>query len=460
MAKRLRTMSHWFRVLALVALSLVLGGSRCGEDDSALPEVVRRDVAPPFDYALYCDARGRLTGRYSDVLLVHRSEHLERVYADAQRGDARARALFGQLETQVEASGHVLADQALGMVCTALPACTVQWRFLDELMPSRGAGGLRLRHVLATSFEHTARLKGVENAVITAVLSVLVVGAVVETAEVRAAATEARMLTLEAGLAEGLSLEEAAALEARLSEAEALETGARHPARLEALARHRPSLHEPPPGVAADNARWVDYVAYWERRYEELAGTRQRPPGAPAAKPPLAWDSYRTFLGRFQRAMEFQRDVARGLREQAKLAETQRHWLRGLESPIVTENVGLVHEGRATLTYVDQLVVDEASLKPGRTPTVHCFSNKQRSFKSMSTQDIEKQLTVDAREALTKYGGTVEVRRPGHPLFGRKVEVSRVHLVYDEQGLSASVKKTLMDEAQHLGVELHLHAQH
>ena len=33
----------------------------------------------------------------------------------------------------MEASGHALADQALGMVCTALPTCTVQWRFLDEL---------------------------------------------------------------------------------------------------------------------------------------------------------------------------------------------------------------------------------------------------------------------------------------------------------------------------------------
>ncbi|MFL5355564.1 hypothetical protein [Archangium sp.] len=452
-------MGHWFRVLTLMALSLVLGGSRCGEDEDVALELVRRDVAPPFDYALYCDARGGLTGRYSDLLLVHRSEHLERVYADAQRGDARARVLLGQLETQVEATGHVLADQALGMVCTALPACTVRWQFLDELMPSRGAGGLRLRHVLATSFERSARLKGVENAVITAVLSVLMVGAVVETAEMRAAAVEARTLTLGAGLTEGLSLEEAAALETHLAEAEALETGARHPAQLESLARYRPSLHEPPPGVAADNSRWVDYVAYWEQRYEELTGTRQRPPGAPPAKPPLAWDSYRTFLGRFQRAMEFQREVARVLREQAKLAETQRHWLRGLENPIVTENVGLVHEGRATLTYVDQLVVDEASLRPGRTPTVHCFSNKQRSFQSMSLQELRSQLRADAREALTKYGGTVEIRRPGHPLFGRKVEVSRVHLVYDEKELTVDAKKLLVTEAKDLGIELHFHVQ-
>jgi hypothetical protein len=457
-------MSHWLRLAVLVALSLVLGGSRCGEDEGLSIEELRQDVAPPFDYALYCDAQGGLTGKNSDVLLVHRSEHLERVYADAQRGAARAQVLFGQLEAQAAASGQVVADRAQGLVCTSLPACTVRWAFLDELIPSRDAGGLRLRHVFATHFERTARLKGVENAVITAVLSVLMVGAVVETAEVRAAGAEARAVAAPgrkrvggAGLAEGLSLEEAAALEARLAEAEALEAGARLPANLEALARHRPSVSQPPRGVAADNGRWVDYVAYWERRYEELVGTRQRPPGAPPVKPPLVWDGYDVFLGRFQRALEFQRDVARALQHEAKLAEPQRHWLRGLERPLVTENVGLVHEGRATLTYVDQLVVDEASLRPGWTPTVHSFSNKQHGFKSMSEKEMRNQLTVDVKEALTKYGGTVEVRRPGHPLFGRKVSVSRVHLIYDGKGLQPEVQRKLTTASTNLTVELHFH---
>jgi hypothetical protein len=459
-------MNRWFRVAALVALSLVLGGSRCGEHEGMSIEVLRQDVAPPFDYSLYCDARGRLTGRHSDTLLVHRSEHLERVYADAQRGDDRARTLFGQLEAQVQASGDTLADRALGLVCTSLPACTVRWQFLDELIPSRQAGGMRLRHVLATSFERKARLKGVENAVISAVLSVLLVGAVVEMAEVRAAGAEARTGAVHgrgrvgsAGLAEGLSLEEAAALEARLAEAEALETSARLPANLEALARHRPSLHQPPRGVAADSGRWVDYVAYWERRYEELAGTRQRPPGAPPVKPPLAWEGYNTFLGRFQRALDFQRDVARALRREAGLTKGERQWLRGLEQPLVAENVGLAHEGRSALTYVDQFVVDESSLRPGLTPSVHSFSNKQRDFQSLSKNAVERQLAADAQEALTKYGGTVEIRRPGHPLFGRKITVSRVHLVYDERGMPPTTKETLTRAAKHSDIELHFHAQ-
>src|SRR6218665_2945876 len=74
---------------------------------------------------------GRLLAKGSDVLLVHRSAHLEQVYADAQRGDARARTLFGQLETQVAATGGPLADPGPGLVCTSLPSCTVRWSFLD-----------------------------------------------------------------------------------------------------------------------------------------------------------------------------------------------------------------------------------------------------------------------------------------------------------------------------------------
>jgi len=125
----------------------------------------------------------------------------------------------------------------------------------------------------------------------------------------------------------------------------------------------------------------------------------------------------------------------------------------------VTENVGLAHEGSAALTYVDQLVVDEASLRPGQTPSVHSFSNKQRDFNSMSTTEARNQLNADAREALTKYGGTVEIRRPGHPLFGRKVNVSRLHLVYDERGITSELQSDLSTRATKLNIELHFHAQ-
>ncbi|WNG18460.1 hypothetical protein [Cystobacter fuscus] len=201
-------MHSWVRLLVLAGLSLVLAGSSCDEDEAVTLEQLRQDVAPPFDYSLYCDEQGRLRAKGSDVLLVHRSAHLEQVYADSQRGDARARTLFGQLETQVSATGGPLADQALGLVCTSLPACTVSWSFLDELIPSREAGGMRLRHVLAQSFERAARLKGVQNAVLASVLSILMMGSVLDSAAgagVRPGATElggtaARVAELRAAL--------------------------------------------------------------------------------------------------------------------------------------------------------------------------------------------------------------------------------------------------------------------
>ena len=130
-----------------------------------------------------------------------------------------------------------------------------------------------------------------------------------------------------------------------------------------------------------------------------------------------------------------------------------------MEQPLVAENVGLAHEGTTALTYVDQLVVDTESLGPGRTPTVHSFSIKQRDFTRLKSVDAEQQLRTDAQEALTKYAGTVEIRRPGHPLFGRKVIVTRVHLVYDEKGVVPDLQGAFEEIARRLKVELHFHAQ-
>jgi hypothetical protein len=454
-------MKRWFQTTILLVLSVLLGASRCAADEGMDLEALRRDVAPPFDYALYCDVQGRLTGGTSDVLLVHRSAHLERVYADAQRGDPRAQTVMRQLDSQVQATGVVLADQALGLVCTSLPTCTVRWQFLDELIPSHDAGGMHVRQVLATSFAQEARVKQVQNAAVTAALSVLMVGGVVEKAEVAAAVKEASALTAGAAvLAEGGLAEEAAALQARLAEAEALETGARHPARLETLARYRPSLGQPPSGVALGDGRWADYVSYWERRYEEMAGRRPLPKGESAAKPPLVWDEYNSFLSRCQKGLEFQRDMARALKLDAGLPQAQRQWLSGVEQPLVAENVGLAHEGTTDLTYVDGLVVDTESLLPGRKPVVHSFSVKQHDFTHSSSVEARQQLRIDAREALTKYGGAVEVRRPGHPLFGRKTEITRVHLIYDKAGVvGTGLQKPLATLAQQLKVELYFYDQ-
>lgn len=452
-------MSRLLSLAWLVLLSTTLVGGSCDEPEAVGLEALRRDVPPPFDYSLYCDAHGKLVGDRSAVLLVHRSEHLERVYADAQAGDARAQALFRQLEATLLRTGAELADRSLGFTCNSLPACVVAWHQLDEFLPSHGAGGMRLRQVMAEGFAHEAKLKQVRNAVVSAALDVLLVGTVLKTgaagaAEATVGSVEAGRLAL-AGVEARLAAEELPALEVRMVEAEALEVGPRYPSRLEALTRHRPSGAQPPSGVEADHPRWTSYVAYWERRYEELAGTRPLPQGQAAAKPPLTWEAYSSLLGRFQRSLEFQRSAARVL-QQARESGGARDWVPDMKQPLATENTGLRHGGSDVITYADALVADEASLGSGK-PNVQTFSMKQRDFSAMTEDEAFKQAQIDATEAQIKYGGTVEVRRRGHPLFERKVIVTRVHLVYDGTRLSQLHKQAISKGAKTRGVESHFH---
>jgi hypothetical protein len=461
--------------LLLLLSSSLLGGT-CSAPEAVPLEELQKDVTPPFDYSLYCDAHGTLVGERSGVLLSYRAEHLERVYADSLNGNPRAQVLIRQLEDALRAVGLKLAGQARGLVCNSLPACAVQWHKLDEFIPSRGAGGMRLRKVLADNFAREAKAAQVSNTVLSAVLDVLMVGTVLkpgaagvaeaETAVAeagRAGLAEAGAVPLEAGrlalagLEVPLAAEELPALEARIAEEEALEVGPRHPARLEELARRHPSSSQPPSGVEADNPRWTSYVAYWQRRYDELTGTRPLPPRLLEAKPPLTWSSYSALLDKFQHSLAFQRGVTRELQQQASSSAGSQTWLPGMKQPLVTDNTGLKLEGRAHPVYVDQLVVDESTLGPGQQPSIHTFSNKQRGFSGKSRQEALKQLELDAQEARTKYGGEIEVRRAGHPLFGKRVRVSQTHIVYDATTVDAELKRALLNDAPRLGVKLHFY---
>src|SRR5690242_21727572 len=133
-------MSRPYALALLLVLSTGLLGSDCSEPEAVPLEELRKDVAPAFDYGLYSDDEGQLKGERSAVLLVYRSSHLERVYADAQAGDERARALVRQLEASFHASGTKAAAMSEGLACPTLPVCAVKWQFLDELVPSRGEG--------------------------------------------------------------------------------------------------------------------------------------------------------------------------------------------------------------------------------------------------------------------------------------------------------------------------------
>jgi hypothetical protein len=146
------------------------------------------------------------------------------------------------------------------------------------------------------------------------------------------------------------------------------------------------------------------------------------------------------------------------LQGEAEVPQGKRQLLQEMERPQVSENVGLTRDGSDARTYVDQLVVDEATLQ-GASPRVETFSTKQRDFRRMSDQSLRAQVEADAREALRKYGGTVEIRRQGHPLFERRVPVSRVHLVYDSGMLPDlhDLGREMVTAAKKWGVDLHFH---
>jgi hypothetical protein len=226
---RLDAMPRALSLALLLLLSSALLGGTCSEPEAVPLEELQKDVAPAFAYSLYCDEDGTLVGDRSAVLLVYRAAHLERVYADSRAGHPRAQALFGQLENAVRATGTQLAQQSQGMACHSLPTCVVQWHKLDELMPSRGDGGMRLRQVVADSFSHAAKLQHVSNTTMAAVLDVLLVGTVLQrgaagAAEAKAATAEATAGPMEAGrlavagLEARLTAEEFAAVEVRLQQ--------------------------------------------------------------------------------------------------------------------------------------------------------------------------------------------------------------------------------------------------
>ena len=136
-----------------------------------------------------------------------------------------------------------------------------------------------------------------------------------------------------------------------------------------------------------------------------------------------------------------------------------RRLLRGMKKPRLDENVYLKRPGSTALTSADQLSVDEATLGSGARVRLETFSNKSRDFTGWSEDDIFKQVVADANEAWVKYGGVVQVRRPGHPLFGQDVPVSRVHLVYDAETLTPRLKQEIPKVLvkKKINVAIHFH---
>ncbi|WP_309892113.1 hypothetical protein [Archangium sp.] len=213
-------------------------------------------------------------------------------------------------------------------------------------------------------------------------------------------------------------------VDAKLALAEVESTGPRLTGDVAVLEKQRPALDAPPSG-ARDTPRWGDYVAYYEGRLGELRQGK-------AAKAPLRWDAYERMWGGFSRGLAFEHSMVALLEADALLPRAQRRFLGDFHTPRIERYVG-VSKPESGLRYADVLIIEAGELA-GRPRRVETLSFKSRDFSGLSPEELSARMKADAREALRKYGETLDIRRESlHVLLreGSEVPVSRVRLVYD-----------------------------
>jgi hypothetical protein len=230
------------------------------------------------------------------------------------------------------------------------------------------------------------------------------------------------------------------------------------------LEKIKPDVAKPPAGVAPDDSLWTDYVDYFNGRLDELKAGK-------GVKPPLSWEAYSEFLGKFRRGTKYQDTVFKGMRKHPDLPdmpEAKPELFPNMADPVVESNVGVLEKsgkmseaGRPVMNYPDQLVVDRATINhPFMKPRVQSFSNKSRVWPEKlgpaEIDSVSAQVVEDANEALAKYGGEITLRRPGGPLaplYGKKVKVEKVTLIYDKAYVKTpDLEKIIRDAAA--GVEI------
>jgi hypothetical protein len=226
-------------------------------------------------------------------------------------------------------------------------------------------------------------------------------------------------------------------VEARLAQVELEATGPRLSKDATVLEKQRPSVKAPPPG-AESNPRWPEYVAYYEKRLGELKQGM-------ALEGPLRWAPYELMRGWFARGLAFERVMVEVLRADARLPRAQRRFLGDFDKPRLERYVGVKKPGTG-LRFADVLVIETGELA-GRPRRVETLSFKSRDLATLGQEALTAQMIADAREALRKYGETLDVRRDSlQPLLrgGSKVMVQRVHLVYEGGTLKPTDARELM----------------
>ncbi|QAT85483.1 hypothetical protein EJ065_3923 [Corallococcus coralloides] len=213
----------------------------------------------------------------------------------------------------------------------------------------------------------------------------------------------------------GVSALEAA--KAKLLQAELEAAGPRLPKDVEVLKGLAPKLDAPPAGVEKGAGLWRDYVTYRERRLQEIQS------GADV-KGPLKWAGYQEMFAHYARGMAFEKAMVTLLEKDAALPRAQRRWLGDFDQPRVKTHVGVM---KSDLRFADVLVIEERPA-PGTSPRVETFSFKSRDLSQFEIKALTAQMSEDASAALSYYGETLKIRRPGMQM---EVRVQKVRLIYE-----------------------------
>ncbi|MGZ3461147.1 MAG: hypothetical protein ACXU86_21880, partial [Archangium sp.] len=146
----------------------------------------------------------------------------------------------------------------------------------------------------------------------------------------------------------------------------------------------------------------------------------------------MTWEAYEQMRGWFARGLAFERVMVNLLEADAQLPRAQRRFLGDFNKPRIEANVG-VRKPSPGLRFADVLVIEEGELG-GRPRRVETFSFKSRDLSGLDPDTLKAQMIADAREALRKYGETLDIRRGSlQPLLpgGSEVQVPRVRLIYE-----------------------------
>jgi len=134
------------------------------------------------DYDAFSEPDGAIVTEHQQaalIALVRSPEQLEAVYADAAKGNERAKHVWQQLEATFTAAGEGVADRATRPGCLVpgyrelSRSCIPDWSFLSFLAQDR-PGAARLRRAIFAAFAARARANGLENQIVLSVVNGLV----------------------------------------------------------------------------------------------------------------------------------------------------------------------------------------------------------------------------------------------------------------------------------------------